>query len=185
MRGRARAAKGSGAQRMRRRPGGPLTLRGDDAKASLFMFTALLFAHAWLRWAVVVALAYAIVRLVTKGGDDGRADLRAALPALIACDLQLLVGLVLHLAASPLVAAAMADPAAAMKDGTLRYFFVEHPVTMLIAIATVHVGRVLGKGATTGDRRQRLLLGTSVAALVLVLLRSPWLSMGRPLFRLG
>jgi hypothetical protein len=67
---------------------------------------------------------------------------------------------------------------AAMRNAPLRYFFVEHPVMMLIAIAIAHVGaaRVRKVGSDSAKfQTATIWFGVALAALLVLV---PW---ARPL----
>jgi hypothetical protein len=92
---------------------------------------------------------------------------------------QLLVGLALYLFISPNTTAAMHDFGGAMHMATTRFFLVEHPFGMIIAIALAHLGKIR---AARGARNARTFYAVS---LIVLLASQPWpgLPYGRPLFR--
>jgi hypothetical protein len=151
------------------------------------MYGVVLFVHSWLRYAVLGAglwLLFACVRGLRGGGPWVRSDERAHVAFLALLDTQLLLGLTLYFALSPISAAAMANFGAAMKNPHLRFFGVEHIATMLLAIATAHIGRVRAK-RKQGPARYRSTVVAQSLWLVLTLAAIPWpgLDIGRPLFR--
>ena len=75
---------------------------------------------------------------------------------------------------------------AAMKDPVARFWAVEHITSMLVAVILVHVGRVLGRKATSPDSKRMKLFVCFGIATVLMILSIPWpgLRAGRPLFRI-
>jgi hypothetical protein len=106
--------------------------------------------------------------------------------AIMALDVQMLLGLLLYLAVSPNMQPILADFGAAMKDPTLRFWAVEHLVTMFAAIAIAHVGRALArKAATPAARRTRLMVCFGLST-VLMIIGMPWPGRpgGRQLFRI-
>ena len=151
------------------------------------MYVAVLFIHSWLRY---VLLAFGLAMLLAAFGGlrtGGRWDPkheRLHKIFLGVLDTQLLLGLTLWFFLSPITAAARANMGAAMKDGNLRFFAVEHLATMLIAVAVAHVGRVRSK-RREGKLRYRSVLITQIVWLVLTLIAIPWpgLDIARPLFR--
>ncbi len=153
----------------------------------LAMYSTVLLIHSWLRW---LALATALLATVAAArnqvaGDRSPAD-RWSLFAMMALDVQMLLGLLLYLALSPFTAEAMRNMSAAMQNPQLRFWAVEHLTTMLSAVVIAHVGRVLARKAVTpAAKRSRLLICFGIAT-VLLLLGTPWPGManGRPLFRL-
>jgi hypothetical protein len=152
------------------------------------MYENALVVHSLLRAVAVVLLALAFVRAL-HGSVTGRyfnaTDRTLALLATIALDVQLLVGLALHLVWSPVTKQAFSDFGSAMKDPTLRKWVVEHPTMMLVAIVLAHVGSALRRRAETDLLRHRWTAATLGCALILVLLAMPWTSGegARPLLR--
>ncbi|MCS7220045.1 MAG: hypothetical protein RML36_03020 [Anaerolineae bacterium] len=153
------------------------------------MYLAFLIAHSWVRWLVVVAAA-AAVGISLWGWLRRRpwgvwAD-RLSLIFLMAMDLQLLLGLSLYLAFSPLTTSALRNFGAAMGDTIARYWAAEHISFMLLGIIMAHVGRILAKREGEDMRKYRRSAIFYGIAILLVLAAMPWpfLSYGRPLFRL-
>lgn len=151
------------------------------------MYTTVLVLHSWLRWVVLVSAFGATFAALGKQPpvtQQSRAD-RWGLILMMTTDLQMLFGLLLYLALSPFTAEAMRDFGAAMRTPQLRFWAVEHLTLMLVAVVLVHVGRVLGRKATTPrSKRTRLALCFGLATIAMVA-ATPWPGManGRPLFR--
>jgi len=150
------------------------------------MYSTVLIIHSWLRW---VALALAVIAtlsaLTTQTRSESPAD-RWSLFAMIALDVQMLIGLILYFALSPFTERAFTNFAGAMQNPQLRFWAVEHITAMFGAVVVAHVGRVLARKARTpASKRMRLLVCFGLAT-VLMLLATPWPGManGRPLFRL-
>jgi hypothetical protein len=151
------------------------------------MYSTVLTIHSWLRWlAIVTAVGATLAAFGSRTrGSESPAD-RWSLFAMMALDVQMLVGLILYFALSPFTERALRDFSAAMKVPQLRFWAVEHIATMFAAVILAHVGRVLARNARTPEaKRMRLLLCFGLATL-LMLLATPWPGMvnGRPLFRL-
>ena len=132
----------------------------------------------------------AVTRRRTLDDQDGKrpwtaADNRAGLWFTIALDLQLLAGLWLYLAVSPLTQAAMENVAAAMRDPGLRFWSVEHPFGMVIALVLAHVGRVRIRKAADDASRHKVAAILFALAMAVILLSSPWPGTpnARPWFR--
>jgi hypothetical protein len=83
-------------------------------------------------------------------------------------DLQFAIGLALYVVFSPLTRQGFDDFGAAMRDAPIRYFLLEHPLIMLLAVVAAHVGAVkIRRAASDAERFQRasIWLGLSLAAL--------------------
>jgi hypothetical protein len=149
------------------------------------MYTFVLALHSWVRWIAVIAGVGAVAAALTERPGDRRAD-PWGIALVTSLDIQLLLGLLLYLVLSPNIAAIREHFGEAMRSRELRFWAVEHLTMMFIAVALAHVGRVLGKKASTpGSRRTRLLICYG-AATIAMLAGIPWpgLPYGRPLLRL-
>jgi len=152
------------------------------------MYLLTLALHSLLRWAVIAAGLMAVGRAV--GGMRRRRDWTAADTSagrwfVVALDVQLLLGLALYLALSPMTRIAFADMGAAMANSALRFWAVEHLLGMLVAVALAHVGRVRLRRTAEGSRRHRIAAIFFGLALLAILITIPWPGMpaARPLFR--
>jgi hypothetical protein len=142
--------------------------------------------HNLLRWIVLLACLWALLRLV--GGFFKRSrwtkrDQLAGLAFTSLLNVQVLLGLILY-SLSPITRSVIANFGAAMKDSVLRFYAVEHLAGMFFAAIIAQVGYSLSKRATTD--RGRFLKGAvaySISAL-LILASIPWpfMNYGRPLF---
>ena len=84
------------------------------------MYTALLLLHSWLRWLVLIAAVFVLIRAIA-GMAGARPWSRAIESNLklfsISLDVQLLLGLILYAGLSPFTRAAFQDMASAMCSG--------------------------------------------------------------------
>ncbi|HMJ12645.1 MAG TPA: hypothetical protein VK524_14580 [Polyangiaceae bacterium] len=152
------------------------------------MYAIVLIVHSWLRYVVLalglVLLATAASNLRQQASWSERHESihRAFLSTL---DLQLLLGLLLFIVWSPLVEILLSNFAAGVKDAQLRFFGLEHPVTMLLAVVIAHVGRTRSR-RKQGRARQQTVVITQALWLLLTFtaIPWPWLDVGRSLFRL-
>jgi hypothetical protein len=150
------------------------------------VYGIVLNVHSWLRWLVIIAVLWTILRAWVPGPRPWTVtDDRSIRLSLIALDVQFLLGLLLYFWLSPFTTQAMSDIAAAMKSSGLRFFLVEHAFGMLLALALAHIGAVRVRKAPP-ERRHRLASIYFVLALLAILASIPWpgLPAGRPLFRL-
>ena len=141
------------------------------------MYELVLVAHSWLRWLVLLAALAAVARAI--GGVSSRrpwtpVDDRAGLWMTAALDLQMLLGLVLYIFLSPVTKSAFVDMAAAMREAPIRFFVVEHPVGMIVAIALAHVGRARARKAADSAARHKTALIFYSLSLIVLLLSIPW-----------
>jgi hypothetical protein len=149
------------------------------------MYPFVLTLHSLLRWVVLLAGIAAVI-LALRGWFGQRPwrplDNRVGLIYTISLDLQVVLGFLLYFVLSPITTEAFADFGAAMADAELRFWLLEHLFWMVVALALVHVGRVLVKRTPVDlARHKRASIFFSLAFLA-ILLAIPWT---RPLLRLG
>ena len=152
------------------------------------MYTTVLLLHSWIRWIALVAVV-GVTLAALRGKVEGERSIadRWALVAMMALDLQLLLGLVLYLGLSPNMREILNHFGESMQRADTRFWAVEHISAMFLAIALSHVGRVLARKAATPAAKRSRLLVTFGLATVLIIIGIPWPGRpgGRPLFRYG
>lgn len=149
------------------------------------MYDVVLLVHSWIRWASLAA-AVAAVAMAWQGKSKNQPWSKGSgLAMILAYDIQLTLGLLL-LMVSPIAAVAMQDMKSAMKDSTLRFFVVEHPVQMIVATALAHVGFAKAKRAADAAAAWKAQFLFGAIALVVMLAAIPWpfRAIGRSLLRL-
>jgi hypothetical protein len=153
------------------------------------MYTAVLFLHSWVRWAVLLFALLAIGRALS--GAFGRrqwtpADDRAGMLFVTALDTQMLLGLLLYFALSPITRAALSDFGAAMQNSGLRFWAVEHLFGMVVGVILAHRGRSRVRAMTDPVRKHRVAAVFFILACIAIAASIPWEGTpnGRPLFRL-
>src|SRR4051794_20689843 len=102
------------------------------------MYNAALALHSWLRWVVLLAGLLAVARAIagrSSGRPWSRADDLVSAIFIGILDLQMLLGLIMYFAMSPITRADMEDIGAAMANTGLRFWTIEHPFGMIVAIA--------------------------------------------------
>ena len=152
------------------------------------LYTIPLIAHSYLRWAVLALALIVIARSIPaflRGREWTKGDERLHQAFVGVVDLQFTLGVWMYLVTSPVSHAFFADFGAGVKQPVLRFFGLEHPLGMLIAVALVHIGRTRSKRAADGKLRHRRVWTFTLAALVMMAASIPWpiLDAGRPLFR--
>ena len=120
-----------------------------------------------------------------RARDWTRRDERLHVALVASVDTQFLLGVWLLLIASPISAAFFVDMGVGMRQPLLRFFGLEHPLGMLIAVALVHIGRSRSKKAAGGPQRHKRVWTWTLAAALAMAASIPWPFMhsGRPLLR--
>jgi membrane protein DedA with SNARE-associated domain len=150
----------------------------------------MLIIHSLLRWALLLLLIAVVFKSYVgwkQKKEFSKQDNLISLLLMIAADLQLLFGIGLYFmsdmmkAIRTLMSTNMGE---VMKNSTMRFWAIEHVVAMVIAIAFIHIGRILSKKASTDELKHKKSFIWMLLALIVILLSIPWpfREMGRPLF---
>jgi uncharacterized membrane protein YozB (DUF420 family) len=151
------------------------------------MYDVLLLLHSYLRW-IVLGLAFFSFFTAMTGWLGQRvwraSDEQRHQGFIMALDLQFLIGLILYVFLSPLSKAAFADWGAAMQDGVIRFWGLEHAATMVLALVAAHWGKASSGRKKGIDRHKPMAIGIIVFA-IFVFAAFPWpgLPHGRPFLR--
>lgn len=140
------------------------------------MYTGLLHLHNLLRYAVVILLIIAVINAfvgwLSKKPYTPR-DNKISLFLLISAHLQLVVGLVLYFI-SPVVQSGLSDMGTAMRDNVLRFWTVEHSLSMIIGIGIITLGRIMSKRGKNDNVKHRRAAVYFVLAMILIFSAIPW-----------
>jgi hypothetical protein len=152
------------------------------------VYTITLFLHSWNRWLILVAGVIVIasaIKGISSKSDYSLFQRKWALIFLSSLHLQLLIGLIMYFFLSPIIALALSDFGATMKDSVLRFWAVEHAFVNIIAIGLAQTGSILVKRRTDSSGKHKRTLIWSGIALLLILAMIPMGMMGveRPWFR--
>jgi mono/diheme cytochrome c family protein len=155
------------------------------------LYTVTLFAHSWMRWALLLSalFAFSISMLALRRGADwkpGHDRLVATVNHL--AGVQMVLGLVLALWASPLASAAWRGGWTAMStEPTLLFFGLVHPVGMTLSLGLLRSGTARIARRPLAADKHRLVARTVGAWLLVVAMWVPWpgLPWGRPAARLS
>jgi hypothetical protein len=151
------------------------------------MYTTVLTLHSWIRWIALVA-GVGVTLAAVRGKVQGESSIadRWAMVAMMALDIQMLIGLILYLGLSPNMQEILNHFGDSMRRADTRFWAVEHITAMIAAVALSHVGRVLARKAKDPAAKRTRLLVTFGLATLLMLVGMPWPGRpgGRPLFRL-
>lgn len=150
------------------------------------MHTGLLHLHNLLRYAIVIFLIINVVKSFIgwfSKKEYTASDNKLSLFLFISAHLQLVVGLILY-AVSPIVKVALSDMGGAMKDAVLRFWAVEHMLSMVVAIVIITVGRIMAKrGKSDGIKfRRQAIYFTLAMVLIFSAIPWPWSAIARPWF---
>ncbi len=152
------------------------------------MYQYILIGHSLIRYAVVLFMLAAIA-MALRGwlADQPWTDThkRLNLGLVISLDIQFLLGIYLYMFLSPLPWLAFdMGLGKAMKVRTLRFWTIEHPSMMLLALVLIHIGQARSKQADEDRvKHRRAAIFFGIAAL-LILGSIPWpgLPVSRPLW---
>lgn len=132
--------------------------------------------HSYWAYVVLLILLLAVINaiagLVKKKSFTDK-DLRIGLFTLIVSHIQLLIGLGWYFS-SPYFKALKASSADVMGNSASRLLAIEHPLTMIIAIALITIGWSKHKKKTEDSAKFKTFAIFYGIALLLILARIPW-----------
>jgi hypothetical protein len=151
-------------------------------------YNIVLTAHSWMRWVVVLLAVVAIARALAGARAKrpwSAADDRAGRLFVIALDVQLLLGLTLYFALSPITRAALQDFGEAMRVSAMRYWAVEHVLGMVVGLAFAHAGQARVRKTADLVAKHRVAAVFFILAFVAIAASIPWPGTpnARPLLR--
>jgi heme A synthase len=136
------------------------------------------FIHSYWAYLVLLVLVLATFNALIKffGNKEFDAkDFRISLFALITMHIQLLIGIVLFFLKDYFgTIKEVGGMGKVMKNSELRNLIIEHPTTMIIAVALVTIGYSKHKKKLTSKPKFKMLAIFYTIALVLVLAKIPW-----------
>ena len=141
------------------------------------MYTGLLHLHSILRWIILLLLLVVVARSITAGNRPfNNTDRKFGLFTLIACDIELLIGLYQWFTGPVYGLRAFMNSGmkAIMSDKALRFFSVEHFFAMIVAIALVHIGKSYAKKNLPDSVKHKRTLVYFGLALLIILISIPW-----------
>ena len=138
-------------------------------------FATLRTTHYFMMVALLIFLVFTIGKFAFKKSANepfGTMEDKTTLIVLILSHIQLLIGLAL-LFLGP-VSENFAEMGSVMKDSYLRMMVVEHPLTMIIGVTMITIGRVKLKKKTEASDKYKTTIIFFAIALVFFLSRIPW-----------
>lgn len=153
------------------------------------MYLDLLSFHSFVRWILLISLLVALARFYRgylADRDFSSADGRWRHFIQMMVLFQLSLGLILYFTApsSTLFYTGLPET---LHIGELRFFGLEHPITMLLAVASITVGSHLSRHKQSDHATWKSLSVWYTKGLALMSLAIPWglfNTVGRPLLRL-
>ena len=122
---------------------------------------------------LVLSTANALIGLVSKREYNAK-DFRISLLTLITSHIQLLIGIILYFTNNYVSQFSELGMGEIMKNRALRSTLVEHPTTMIIALALITIGYSKHKKKLTSKPKFKTLSIFYTIALVLILSKIPW-----------
>jgi uncharacterized membrane protein len=150
------------------------------------METGLLHLHNFLRWVILILLFVSIYKAYS--GWRGKkalvpGDKKIWLFTLISAHTNLLIGLY-QISFGRYGFTKVPDGTNIMKDKFYRFFLVEHPVLMIVAIVLITLGYGMAKKAVADEVKYKKAFYYFLIALIVILASVPWPFreiVGRPL----
>ncbi len=153
------------------------------------MQTGLLHLHNFLRWVILILLLLSIVKAYS--GSSGKKPFTAGVKKLwlftmISAHTTLLLGIFQVLwGRYGLLTYSLPEGTSLMKDKFLRFFLVEHPIGMILAIVLITLGYGMSKKQVTDDVKYKKAFYYFLIALIVLIASIPWPFreiVGRPIF---
>jgi hypothetical protein len=142
------------------------------------LYNFVLHLHSVGRWLMLLLLLVAIFNSLVAGRRPFiRSDARTGTILVIIADIMFLVGLSLWFF-NPKDAGHESlryhSFSEIMKSSQLRFYFLEHPVMMLLAIILLHIGKAQGRKAISDRAKHTRTVVFYFLALLLILISIPW-----------
>lgn len=154
------------------------------------MYTGLVHLHNFLRWVILLLLIIAIVRHLT--GMTGKkpftnGDKKTGLFLMIVANVQFVLGLIQWFIGDwgYKILKNSEGMGEVMKIPERRFWVIEHPIGMLIAIALISIGRGVAKKNLPDANKHKRAFWLFLIALILIIATVPWpgrIGIERPLF---
>jgi len=153
------------------------------------MQTGMVHLHNFLRWVILILLLVSIIKAYTgwKGKRTFAAgDKKIWLFTMISAHITLLLGLYqVALGRYGFFTTTLPEGTSVMKDTFYRFFWVEHPLGMIIAITLITLGHGMAKKPLSDEVKYKKAFIYFLLALVVIFATIPWPFreiVGRPWF---
>jgi hypothetical protein len=146
------------------------------------MADLVLLFHSYFRWFVLFLFFDSLLFLFISLKNKNFSKLFKLLHKItsIAMSIQFVIGIILY-SVSPIVASALEDMGKAMKDKELRFFSVEHTVTMFLALGLFHASNAkIKKDEIPFENKYKFIVFSYAILIVFFSIGIPWF---RPFLR--
>jgi hypothetical protein len=151
---------------------------GFKYQTSSYMDTGLLHLHNLLRWVIILLVILSIVKAYTGWKQKkafSPADKRVWLFTLIASHITFVLGIYQWLwGRFGMLKTSLPEGESIMKNRFYRFFWVEHPTFMILAIALITLGYGMSKKPVADDVKFKRAFWFFVIALLMILVAVPW-----------
>lgn len=142
------------------------------------MFSFLLQFHNILRWVILILLLLSIIQSSIgwmKRNELREGDAKLWLFTMISMHTTLLIGLILlFFGTHGILSSGLPEGISLMKDKFYRFYWVEHPVGMVIAAVLITLGRGVVKKHIADPLKYKRAFWFFFFALVIILATIPW-----------
>jgi hypothetical protein len=152
------------------------------------MQTGLVHLHNLLRWIILILLLVSIYKAYTgwkSGGEFKAGDKKIWLFTMIASHITLLLGLYqVAFGRYGIFTTTLPEGTSFMKDKFYRFYWLEHPLLMIIAITLITIGHATAKKNIGAEQKYKKAFFLFLIALIAILAAVPWPFreiVGRPL----
>lgn len=152
------------------------------------MQTGLLHLHNFLRWVILILLVVSIVKAYSGWQSKktfAAGDKKVWLFTMISGHITLLLGLYQWaFGRFGIFTTTLPEGTSVMKDSFYRFFWVEHPFGMIVAIILMTLGHGMAKKAVPDEVKYKKAFYYFLVALIVIAISIPWPFrgiVGRPL----
>jgi hypothetical protein len=142
------------------------------------MQAVLLQVHNVFRWIILVLLLLSIIQSFRgwrKNRELRDGDAKLWLFTMVSAHITLLVGLyLLFFGRFGVLSAGLPEGVHLMKDKFYRFFWIEHPVGMVIATALITIARGTVKKQIKDPQKYKRAFWLFLAAMIVILAMIPW-----------
>ena len=151
------------------------------------MLNLILIIHSLLRWVAIacglVAIGRAAAGLTKTPATWSESDAKFSRLFAISLDVQMLLGILMYFKFSTITTSAFQNMGEAMGNSVVRFWIVEHPTIMLVALVFAHIGVARARKMVNpnGKHRTTLIFQGISLALILYGTTLTWSLAERPL----